>query len=177
MAPGQVAPSSTAIPPARALYSTQRYAELRRIHEENLRIVQRIQAKRPIISTEQLERDYEQSRKYQEMISLFGEQRISRGSSVVPTPREHYTQPRSQRVRPRSASAVRPAPPRSRPNSAGPTIGHRQRQLDASVYREDAHARAPAAAWTEEDDDGTHGATAGGTEYQASAWFGDDDDV
>lgn len=129
--------------PVYVLHATQRYNELKRVHAENLKLVHRIQAKRPAIVVDEFERDFEQSRKYKEMISLFSEQRISRGSSVVPsnsttprvlTPRGEYgaQAARSRRVRPSSASVQRPVPARSRPNSAGP-IAARRRQMDPSA--------------------------------------------
>mgnify|MGYP003683231141 CR=1 FL=1 len=172
---GAYAPAAppTSVPPSRALYSTQRYNELKRIHVENLKIVQRIQARQPHISTQALERDFEQSRKYKEMISLFGEQRVSRGSSVTPTPRSDQGAPgaRHARARPASASVHRPAPPTTRPSSAGPTM-MRRRQLDASAYRAASHDRAasyargasacgPTSVWSEEavpEEDGPPGA-------------------
>jgi hypothetical protein len=140
------------VPPVRALYSAQRYNELKRIHAENLRIVQRIQSKRPIISIDAMERDYEQSRKYKEMISLFGESRISRGSSVVPTPRDHYTQ--RPRPRPASATVHRAGPPPGRPSSAGATL-MRRRQVEASAYKAASHERQraegmPTSVWSED---------------------------
>ncbi|KAJ1632937.1 hypothetical protein T492DRAFT_838058 [Pavlovales sp. CCMP2436] len=128
------APPLTSLPPSSTLYSQARYIELKRIHGENLKIVQRIQAKRPIIQLDQFERDFEQSRKYKDMISMFSEQRVSRGSSVTPTPHNFAdARPltaRDHRPRPSSAS-VNPARP-PRPNSAGATL-MRQRQLEKQL--------------------------------------------
>eukprot|EP00304_Pavlova_gyrans_P007301 CAMPEP_0206058636 /NCGR_PEP_ID=MMETSP1466-20131121/47119_1 /ASSEMBLY_ACC=CAM_ASM_001126 /TAXON_ID=44452 /ORGANISM="Pavlova gyrans, Strain CCMP608" /LENGTH=318 /DNA_ID=CAMNT_0053433933 /DNA_START=53 /DNA_END=1009 /DNA_ORIENTATION=+ len=126
-----------------------REAELRRIHAENLRIVHRIQSTRPHISVDALEKDYEQSLHIKEMISMFSDQRLSRGSSVVPSPRvysaavndgSHTARTGS---RPSSARTRTAAAARNRPNSASATM-QRRRQIEASEYKaamHDRHAR------------------------------------
>jgi len=124
--------------------SRNRDAELRRIHADNLRIVHRIQSTRPHISVTKLERDYEQSLEYKEMISMFSDHRLSKGSTVTPSPRVAAINDGSQsartRSRPSSANHHRAPVPRSRPSSAGARMMMR-RQVEASEYKAALHER------------------------------------
>lgn len=126
---------SSAKQPVYSVHSTAREAELRRIHQENLAIVQRIQSGRPHIRVQEMEKDYAQSVKYKEMISSFNRQRGGSGPAQLDG---SLTARRASR--PGSAYSSSAGVPHVRPSSA-PIGSRRARQLDVSEYKTALHDR------------------------------------
>lgn len=115
-------PSTTSKGKRQGLNSASRQQELRKIHEDNLRLVHRIQARKPSIRARDHQRDYEQSQRYKAMISLFSRTRVTQGSVIVPSPSRVHADPPSGSV---SARGDRKPPGphgRTRPRSANASL-------------------------------------------------------